>query len=86
MEIAENAQGTLDEQQSIYMESTAAHLNQLETSWENLYDSILNADAINTVTDAMNSLVSATTVWVDSLGGGLGVLNNLAPLAARVFN
>jgi len=74
MKIAENAQGTLNEQQRIYMESTTAHLNQLETSWENLYDSLLRADDINTVADAMNTLVSATTVWVDSLGGGLGVL------------
>lgn len=80
MDVAANAEGTLQSQQDIYMESTSAHLAQLDAAWEDLYDSMLNSDAINTVSDAFTNILKIVTNLVDALGGGLGVLKNIAPL------
>ena len=40
--------GTLQEQQDIYMESTAAHIEQMEAKYEALYSTILNTGSLNT--------------------------------------
>jgi hypothetical protein len=74
LEVANNAQGTLQEQQDIYMESTAAHLQQLETASEGVFDSLLDADTINTVADGLTTIVTGIESFVDSMGGGLGIL------------
>jgi TP901 family phage tail tape measure protein len=49
LETSKNAVGTLQEQQDTYMESTAAHLQQLSTAQEDLFDSLLSAKDINNV-------------------------------------
>jgi hypothetical protein len=41
---------------------------------------MLNSDAINTVSDAFTNILKIVTNLVDALGGGLGVLKNIAPL------
>ena len=68
LETSANAAGTLQEQQDTYMESTQAHLAQLKASWEDLYDSLLDADAINGVSDALSGMVSLMANFVDSIG------------------
>ena len=52
LEDSANAAGTLQTQQDIYMESTAAHLQQLRTAAEGVYDSLLKSEDINGVVDA----------------------------------
>lgn len=86
MEVAANAQGTLQQQQDIYMESTHAHLQELNAAWENLYDSVLTSDDINNTADAFTRLINLTADWVDGLGGGVGVLKQLGSLGLIVFN
>ena len=44
IETSTNAMGTLQDQQDIYMQSTAAHLKELRAETENLYASLFNAD------------------------------------------
>lgn len=86
LNMSAQAAGTLNQQQAIYMESTAAHLQQLATASEDLYKSLLDPETVNTVTDAFRGLIELTTSWVDSLGGGLGVLKNMAAVAPMIFS
>ena len=83
---SKNSVGTLQEQQDIYMESTAAHLQQLKTQWEDLYDSLINKDDINGITDLFTGILDKVTNFVDAIGGGRGALLGLGAVATQVFN
>lgn len=86
LDMSKNSVGELQKQQDIYMQSTEAHLAKMRASFEDLYDSLLDADSINMVTDAVGFLVNRLTDLVDGLGGGSGVLLNLGSIATRVFS
>lgn len=83
---SENSIGTLQKQQDIYMESTAAHLQQLRTASEDLYDSLLDPDGINPLIDGLTLVTELTSNFVDSIGGGGGVLLGLGSIATKVFS
>lgn len=85
LETSANAAGTLQEQQDIYAESTKAHLQELSTSVEGVFDSMLDANMINTVTDALTPLVNGIERFIDSIGGGIGLLNIFGPLLMKAF-
>lgn len=86
LEQVNNAEGALQEQQDIYMESTRAHLDQLTAQWEDLFDSLLDSDSINDATDFLRGLVGLVTNLVDSLGGGQEVLLAFGSVLTRVFS
>ena len=83
---SENSAGTLQKQQDTYMESTEAHLKTLKAEWEDLYDSLLDADSINDIADLFSNLLSITSNFVDAIGGGKGVLLALGSVAMNVFS
>ena len=80
---ARNASGTLNEQQSIYMESTAAHLEKLQASWESLYDNLFDEEFIKGFADLLSGLVSGVNTIVTGLGGGF---NNLIYVVSSLSN
>lgn len=86
LNVSQKAAGTLQKQQNVYLESTTAHINELNTAWDSLYHSTLDADTINTVTDGLKVLVKLTDNWIQSIGGGKGVLLNLGAIATNVFS
>lgn len=86
LNVSQKAAGTLQKQQNVYLESTTAHINELNTAWDSLYHSTLDADTINTVTDGLKILVKLTDNWIQSIGGGKGVLLNLGAIATNVFS
>lgn len=86
LEQVNNAEGALQEQQDIYMESTRAHLDALTAQWEDLFDSLLDSDSINGVTDFLRGSVEVVTNLVDSLGGGEEVLIAFGSVLTRVFS
>ena len=86
LDAVNDAQGALQEQQDIYMESTRAHLQQLGTQWEDLFDSILDPDTINTGADALAAVVNLVTQLVDGLGGGQEALLAFGAIATKVFS
>lgn len=83
---AQNAAGTLQEQQDIYMESTAAHLQTLKASVENIYDSFADTDSINTLIDAAADLANVVASMIDGLGGGVDILKTLGAVGMMVFS
>ena len=83
---AQNAAGTLQEQQDIYMESTAAHLDKLKASVEDVYDSLLDPDALEPLIDGLSEAATLLANFVDALGGGGVVLQTLGSIAVTVFS
>lgn len=85
VETSMSSQGTLQKQQDIYMESTAAHLQQMQTAWEGVKDAILKPDDINPLIDTFGGFADTTKALIDSLGGLPGVLITVGTIGARVF-
>lgn len=86
LEESRNAMGTLQTQQDIYMESTAAHLQQLRTAAEGVYDSLLSTKDINSVVDVFTDWTKGIETTVDGLGGLKGILMTIAPLIVNAFS
>ena len=86
LNVSQKAAGTLQQQQNVYLESTTAHINELNTAWDSLYNSTLDAGTINAVTDGLKVLVKLTDNWIQSIGGGKGALLNLGAIATNVFS
>ena len=68
------------------MESTAAHLDQLKASMEDIYDSLIDNDSINGVADALSNVADFVASFVDSLGGGVSILKDLGAVGVMVFS
>lgn len=86
LDIAGSAEGTLANQQNIYLDSVEAHLNKLSAAWEGLYDSIFDENSIKVVADALTGLINITNTFVTGLGGGLNSLIYGASLLGEVFS
>lgn len=86
LEASQESMGTLQNQQDTYMEGTQAHLKQMTASFEDFYDSILDADAINDVTTAIIKITDAFTTFIDGIGGGSTVLTTFGALGLKVFS
>ena len=84
--ISKNSMGTLQHQQDIYMESTQAHLQQLSTAWERVYNAMVDKDSVIGVTDGLTTLVKLLAEFTEALGGGIGLLNILGTTAIKVFS
>ena len=90
LETSRNATGTLQQQQDIYMESTAAHVKQLKTEWEDLYDSILDTSDINSILTGLTNILNLITKIIDGIGGGktllLGIVSLLTGPMSKVVS
>ena len=86
LNMSANAAGTLNEQQEIYMQSTQAHLQQLSTAAEGVFDSLLGGEDINKVVDAITPIVEGIESVIDAIGGGAGILQLFGPMLLRSFS
>lgn len=86
LEDSATAAGTLNEQQAIYMESTAAHIQQLGTAAEGVYDSLLDTKTINGFVDGLTEALKVTEKIVNGFGGLKGILNTITPMITNLFN
>jgi len=86
IETSRNATGELQKQQDIYMESTEAHIQQLKTQWEDMYDSLIDPDTIKTFADGFKNILKFATDFVDVIGGGSGVFTHLIGLFTTLFS
>ena len=85
---AQNAAGTLQEQQDIYMDSMAAHLKQLKASTEGIFNSLFDeqaTDGIKDLVDGLSGVADLIAQVTQGLGGGIGVLQTLGTVALQVF-
>lgn len=83
---SKNAMGTLQEQQDIYEERTTAHLQELSTALEDLYDSAWDSDIFKIIIDGLTGIVNLFSSLVDGIGGGANALLYFGSVATKVFN
>lgn len=83
---SQNALGTLQEQQDIYMESTAAHLQKLQSAWDRVSNAMVNNEGINSVIDAFANAVTGIGNFVEAIGDGGTALLGLGSIAMNVFS
>lgn len=84
--VSVEAEGALQQQQDIYMESTKAHLNQLKTEIQDVYMTILETKNINVVVDSIGKIVSLFADFEKGLGGGLNSILNFGSSISMMFS
>ena len=80
IETMADAEGTLQKQQDIYMESAEGQLQKLRTEWEGVLDSLLSSDDIIKVAKAIQPIFTSLEKVIDAFGGGIGILTKFSPL------
>lgn len=85
LNVSLDAQGTLEEKNARYLESTEAHLNTLKSTWQDLYTTILDKDEINTGIDAITTAVEALDTFLEGFGGGIKSIAAFGTAVAYIF-
>ena len=85
-EMAGSSQGALDEQQAIYMESMEAKLQTLQTKWEGVIQSVVNADTFKPFIDAASTGLDIVSDIADTIGGMGPALTLVASLMTKAFS
>ena len=86
METSANAAGTLQKQQDTYMESTAAHLQKLSTTAEDLYDTLIKPEEINVLLDTFTNGIDVLGTFFDTFGGGVKSMAAGAAVISGIFS
>jgi hypothetical protein len=53
---------------------------------EDIYDSLINTDSINSLVDGMSSAAEIAATFIDSIGGGESLLRSLGAIGVNVFS
>lgn len=85
LQISTSAFGTLQQQQDIYMESTAAHLEKLGTAWEKVFDAFFNNEGMNTLIDGIAGIVNVLGSGLEGIGGGFTLILGLSGKIADIL-
>ena len=83
LQVAEGAEGTLNEQQAIYAESWEAATEQVRTAFEHLWDAIIDEKALIGLTKGFAEVVDQIGNIVDAMGGMKGVLSAISFLITK---
>ena len=86
LETSTEAMGTLQHQQDIYMESTAAKLKTLKAAWQGLYDDAIDEEEINEGIELLTNLVEVFDNFISSFGGGSKAIIAFGSIVANVFS
>ena len=83
--MAQDADGTLEQQAEIYAESWEAARDRTKAAAEDIYDSLINPDFYIKVDDLITPLLSGTADVIDAMGGMNGVLVASVLLINKVY-
>jgi hypothetical protein len=67
------------------MDSINAHMNQLTSSTEKMWKSMIDSESMKKLLDFLSGLTNSISWLIDSLGGGGNVLLTLGNIATTVF-
>ena len=81
-----DAVGTLQHQQDIYMESTAAHLKQLQAEKEKTYDILFDQDTVNGFIDTVTGALETFNKYLTGLNGGMNSIVHMGSVIANIFS
>ena len=86
LEMMQTSSGALEEQQSIYMDSIQAKMQQLATASEGLMSHLFDPQAFSPALEALTTLLNLVTDLVDSLGGVGPILTSIGGIGMKVFS
>lgn len=86
LQTSQQAEGTLQKQQDTFLESTAAHLQKLDTAIEGVQDSLFKTEGFNQLLDVLTNIVGVIENIVDGMGGLGPIMTALGGIALNVFN
>lgn len=86
LEMMQTSGGALEKQQSIYMDSIQAKMQQLSTASEGLMSHLFDPQALSPALEALTTLLNLVTDLVDSLGGIGPILTSIGGIGMKVFS
>lgn len=86
LEMMQTSGGALEEQQSIYMDSIQAKMQQLATASEGLISHLFDPQAFSPALEALTTFLNLVTNLVDSLGGVGPILTSIGGIGMKVFS
>lgn len=86
VDLATNSEGTLEEQAEIYAQSWEAASNRAQASLEDMYDSIINDDAIIGLIDTFSSITDSLSEAIDGFGGFGNILIMVGSIFVNKFS
>ena len=86
VDMSVNADGSLDEQYEIYTQSWEAASKRMKAAMEDVYDSLINDEAMIALTDFFTDFIQSISASIDSIGGLQGVLLLLSSVLLKVFS
>ena len=86
LKTSKQAIGTLQEQQDIYMQSTAAKLQVLSTQQQRTFDTLFDTNTFNTLTEALTFVIQQFNDFISGLGSGGAALTYFGSLATQIFS
>jgi TP901 family phage tail tape measure protein len=84
--VAEDSEGTLEEQASTYADSWEAAQNRVTAAAEAIYDSLIDDQFFITLDNLLADLLKGVNDLIKGLGGIPGVLGTIGSIATNVFS
>ena len=84
--VSMQAQGATEQKNAIYMESLAAHTEQLGAAQQRLKSSMIDSDSYKSMIDVATNGVTLFANFIQSIGGGGNALLMLGSIATQVFS
>lgn len=85
LEISKNSAGELQKQQDIYMESTEAHLQQLQAEAEKTYNILFDQETVRGFADVAKTALGEFNGYLKGIGGGGSAILNLGAQIANLY-
>ena len=85
LDIAANADGTLNEQAEIYAESWEGARKRVQASAEEIYNSLIDKDFFIGVDNSIANILNSISDLINDMGGLKGVLLLIGTVATKVF-
>lgn len=86
LKTSQNASGTLQKQQEIYMDSISAHFEQLTAEAEKFYQEMFDEDALKDLADGLKFIVEQLNNFVTGIGGAGNALASFAATLSNLFS
>lgn len=83
LDVALNAEGTTLQQNSVYMESYAAHLKTMQAAKEKLFMTLLQSDDVKPLLDLFTGILDVTNNIVTAIGGLPAIIGMIIGLISK---
>ena len=84
--IAEDSEGTIEQQQRIFEDSVEGRKKKLKASMEGIYQDLFSADALEGTNIVLTEIADTFDRFIKSLGGGGQALLTFGGILVKVFN